>query len=125
MDLSVVRERIKIVEDLEEENRKSKEMIKSVLENDLEYQKVAQQSKELNKRKKRLKDELLSEEGNQKLVEDIKANLDEINTLREILSVELMEYYAKNQTDEIKDANGEQRKFKVIIRLAPRVSEQN
>lgn len=119
MDLSVIKERIKIIEELETENKKAGELLKSALENDEVYTKVAEEAKAINKKRKELKDSIMMREGNIKLVEDIRENMDEIKTLKEILAVELMDFHEKNKTDEIADANGETRKFKFSVKLLP------
>jgi len=120
MDLSVIKERIKIIEELERENKKAGELMRSALENDEIFQKVAEEAKAINKKRKELKDSIMTREGNIKLVEDIRENMDEIKTLREILAVELMDFYEKNKTDEIVDSSGEKRKFKFSVKLLPK-----
>jgi hypothetical protein len=119
MDLSVIKERIKIIEELEVENKKANELLKSALENDEIYRKVAEEAKAINSKKKELKDSIMAREGNIKLVEDIRENMDEIKTLKEILAVELIDFHEKNKTDMIDDANGESRKFKFSVKLLP------
>lgn len=120
MDLSVIKERIKIIEDLEGENKKAKELLNSALENDEIFRKVAEEAKSINKKRKELRDSIMTREGNIKLVEDIRENLDEIKTLKEILAVELMDFHEKNKTDEFVDGAGDKRKFIFSVKLLPR-----
>ncbi len=120
MDLEMIKTRMAQIEDLEQEVRKAKELLKSELENDEAFQEASQKAKEANQEKKRLRDAVYASNNSQNLIEDIKANSEEINTLREILSPELMEYHTQKKTDEIEDKNGEVRKFKIIVRLEPR-----
>jgi len=120
MDMSAIRNRIKMIEDLEAENRASNELLKSALDNEPAYTDVAKEAKEILARRKRIKEEVLGQVGNEKVVEDIKANKEEISTLLEILSAELAEYYTKEKTDEIEDSSGQKRKFKVLVRLMPK-----
>jgi len=124
MDLSVIKERIKIIEELEEENRKAKELLKSALENDSSYTQIAQEAKSATKKKKELKDAIYAQESNAKLVEDIRENMDEIKTLQEILAVELMDFHEKNKTDEFVDASGEKRKFVFTVKLLPKGAKE-
>lgn len=119
MDIATIRNRIKMIEELEEENSVSKELLKSALENDATYTEVAREAKEVLSKRKKIKDEIYSQSENEKVVEDIKANKEEIDTLQEILSAELAEYYTREKTDEIEDAKGAKRKFKVIVKLLP------
>jgi len=117
MELSTIQNRIKMIEDLEAENKVSKDLLKSELENSGEYQKAAQDAKEAQTKKRREKELVMQKSECEKIVMDIKANNEEIATLKEILSVELADYYQKNKTDEIIGHDGKQRKFKIIARL--------
>ena len=74
MDISTIRKRIGMIEDLEEENKKSKELLKSALDNDSEYDKAAREAKEVLSKRRRIKERIMEEPGNKKVVEDIKAN---------------------------------------------------
>lgn len=118
MDLEMIRTRMSQIDELEEENRKAKELMKDQLENDETFQDANIKSKEALKEKRRIKDTVLAESQN--LIEDIRANNDEIKTLKEILSAELVEYHEKKKTDEIADKKGETRKFKIIVRFIPK-----
>lgn len=122
MDTSTIRQRMKMIDELEDENKKSKELLKSALDNDIEYQKAQQETKETLSKRRRIKERIMEEPGNKKVVEDIKANKEEIETLQEILSAELVEYYSKEKTDQIEDSNGVQRKFKVVVKFLPKYS---
>lgn len=119
MDIEVLRERITIIDRLEQENKISKDLIKDALENSLEYQEAAKKAKEGTTEKKRIRDQIMREESNHKAMLTIKENVEEINTLKEILSAELMEFYQKNKTDEIKTQDGP-RKFKFSVRILPK-----
>ena len=117
MDLGVIKERIGIIERLEQENRVSRELLKDVLENSETYKDVAAKAKESATEKKRIKDTIMSEPENKSAVESIRENMEEISTLKEILSAELMEFYQEKKTDEIEAADGTPRKFKISIKL--------
>ena len=125
MDLKTIRERIRMIEDLEEENRISKELIDGALENSSDYEESNESAKEAGKIKKKIKDQIMAEEANKNALEDVKINREEIKTLKEILSAELAEFYTKNKTDEIRDASGQTRKFKITIRLLPKGKNEN
>lgn len=120
MDLEMIRTRMSQIDELEEENRKAKELMKDQLENDETFQDANIKSKEALKEKRRIKDSVLAESQN--LIEDIRANNEEISTLKEILSAELVDYYNQKKTDEIADKTGETRKFKIIVRVMPQKS---
>lgn len=119
MDIGTIQNRIKMIEDLEKENRIFKELVNSELESDEEFIESSKVAKEKSLERKRAKDKVLSKEGMQKTLSDMKANQEEIVTLREILSAELVDFYEKNKIDEIQDANGVLRKFKLLVKLLP------
>lgn len=118
MDLSTIQKRIELIDKLTEENRVSSEMLKSELETDPDYSQVQSQWKELNSKKKRLKDELLSKGSNQELSEKIKENKEEISVNKEILSEELISLYQTSKTNEVYDTSGQMRKFKLSVSLS-------
>lgn len=120
MDIAKIQKRIELLEKYEEEVRAAKEMLQGELENSLEYLEAVEEAKELTKKKKLLKEEIINAGPNQKLAADIKSNGEEIKTLKEILSVELMQVYKESDSDLITDRNGESRKFKVVVRLLPK-----
>jgi hypothetical protein len=124
MDIATIRKRMQMIDDLEEENKKSKELLKGALDNDSEYAIAAREAKEALSRRRRIKERIMEEPDNKKVSEDIKANKEEIETLREILSTELVEYYAKEKTDQIEDSSGAQRKFKLIVKFLPKNFEE-
>jgi len=120
MDQTTIRNRMKMIDELEEENKISKELLKSALENDENFCAAAKKTKEALAKRRRIKEKIMEEAGNKKVSENIKANKEEIATLQEILSSELVEYYQKNKTDQIEDSNGVQRKFKIVVKLLPK-----
>lgn len=106
-----------MIEDLEAENRTLKDLLKSELENSEVYQVTLAKAKEAIGTRRQAKERVLAKPECEKTVSDIKANSEEISTLREILSAELADYYEKNKTDEIVGPDGQQRKFKITVRL--------
>ena len=118
MDIATIQKRIDTLEKLEAEVKTSKEMLNGELDNEEEYVQASEENKAAVTKRKQIKDQILSRGANQKILIDIKENQEEIQTLKEILSAELMEYYQKNNTDEVGD-----RKFKVSVRLLPRKGE--
>lgn len=118
VDIAMIQKRIDQLEKLKEEVKISKEMLKGELENDLSYLETVEEVKAAVQKRKQIKDELLGKGPNQEVVANIKNNLEEIATLNEILSAELMQVYQENQTDEV--AN---RKFKITAKLMPKKSD--
>lgn len=117
MDVVQIQKRIEAVENLQREIRDAKQMLKEELENDDRYLEADQETSELASKKKRIKEEIESSGSNKKLLQEIKENKEELETLREILSAELMQIYTENKTDMITDINGDIRKFKISVKL--------
>jgi len=120
MDIAIVRERMGQVETFKNQNKIAREALKNELENNPEYLAVCEEMKALADKKKRMKEAIWSQAETQKIAADIKENNTEIGTLEEILSAELVEYYQDAKTDEIKDQDGEVRKFKLIAKILPK-----
>ena len=119
MDLSIIRERIGQLETIKNENKVAREALKNELENNTEYLAVCEEVEAIMDKRKRIKEAIWAKTETQKIILDMKDNREELSTLEEILSAELMEYYSESKTDEIEDQNGEQRKFKVVVKLVP------
>lgn len=119
MDIKSMQKRISSIEGLRGEVKTAQEAIKNALENDSTYQESVREAKEINTKKKRLKDDILNQAENRESVEKIKDLKDEIGTLEELLSYELMEYSQANNTDIIQGNDGMVRKFKIVVRLLP------
>lgn len=120
MDITIIHKRLELLEKNETDIKNAKEMLKGELENSLEYQQVIEEEKEINNKKKRIKEEILNSTANKKLAEDIKGYSEEVSTLKEILSSELMALYEEKKSDLITDHHGETRKFKVSAKILPK-----
>lgn len=120
MDIAIIQKRLKTLEEHEVNIKNAREMLKGELDNSPEYQNAVEEAKEANDKKKRIKDEILSKGPNQKLLLEVKENTEEISTLKEILSAELIQIHDEEKSDSITDANGEVRKFKVLAKILPK-----
>ena len=120
MNIEQIQKRIGVLEKMSKEVKDAREMLKEELENDPTYIQAMEDYNEANSKKKLVKDEILRRGPNLKLSEDVKANNEEIKTLKEILSAELTEVWGESQKDEITDHNGEVRKFQVGAKLLPK-----
>ena len=112
--------RISRLEKFREENRIAKETLKAALEEDAEYQAAAQDAKAAAQKKKQIKDQIWASADHQALLAKIKENAEEIATLEEILTAELMQIYQDQNIDEVPDESGEPRKFKVSVKILPK-----
>jgi len=120
MNIEQIQKRIGLLEKMTKEVKDAKEMLKEELENDPVYIEASEDVDEANAKKKMIREEILRRGPNSKLSEDIKANAEEVKTLKEILSAELTEVWGESQKDEITDHNGEVRKFQVGAKLLPK-----
>lgn len=120
MELSNIHKRMTEVENYKNENKVARETLKSELENNPAYLEACEEVKTATEKRKRAKDEILAQEETQKIIADVRDNNEELDTLEEILSTELMEYYKENGTNEIEDADGEKRQFKLVAKLLPK-----
>jgi len=114
-DFAAIEKTIESLEKYKEEIRIAQEMLKGELENDPLYVEASEKAKETATTKKRIKEEILNAGPNAKIVEDIKYNTEEISTLKEVLSAQLVDFYSKSGTDQIAD-----RKFVVSAKLLPK-----
>jgi len=106
-----------MIDVLQKQNRETREMLKAELENDDRYREAVEKVDEVSKEKKRIKAEIEATGSNKQLVETIKENGEELATLKEILSAELAQVYVEKKSDEITDADGDIRKFKISAQL--------
>lgn len=117
MSLESIQKRIEEIEKFEEENRIAKETLNAQLDESSAYGEALNEAKLATKKKKQIKDEIFAQSANQDLLDTISENNEEISTLREILSTELIEYHQKQKVSEITDASGQLRKFKLVVKL--------
>ena len=120
MDISAIQKRISKLEEYTRENRELKGMVKEELENELAYVEIVEEGKVIAAKKKDIKDEILGRGPNEEIMKKIAENAEEIATLTDILSAELIEVYTERKTDEIADESGQSRKFKINVKLLPK-----
>lgn len=121
MDIAAIGRRISLIRKLEEENKVRKDTLKQALESDVAYVEANKAVKEVSTKRKLAKDAILNQPANRAILEDIQVDTEEIATLKEILSAELVDVFAKNGGKaEIPDESGELVKFKFLVKLLPK-----
>jgi len=120
MNIEQIQKRIGTLEKTAKDVKDAKDMLKDELENDDAYAEACEDYDKASEKKKLIKEEILRRGPNMKLSEDIKANSEEIKTLKEILSAELTQVWEESKSDEITDHTGEVRKFQISAKLLPR-----
>jgi len=111
---------MKEVETYKNENKVARGALKNELENDTDYLAACDEVKAALEKRKRIREAIWAKQETQKLVSDIKENKEELNTLEEILSAELVDYYKESDSDEIIDADGQKRRFKISVKILPK-----
>lgn len=124
MEIVTIHKRMIEVENYKKENKVAREAMKSELENNSTYLEICEEVKVATEKRNRLKTEILAKPEVEKLVFDIHENKEEIDTLEEILSAELMEY-CKDGKKEIEDPDGEKREIKLFAKIMPRKNKWN
>lgn len=119
MDITAIQKRIASIEKLKEDAKVSQEAIKNALDNDSSYQVTVKEAKDINMRKKKIREDILDQAENREFVESLKELKEEISTLEELLAYELVEYSSHNNTNMIQGQDGLVRKFKILVRLLP------
>lgn len=121
MEIATIQRRISMIRKLEEENKIRKDTLKQALESDRVYVEANQAAKETAGKKKLAKDAIFNQPNNRAILEDIQVDTEEINTLKDILNHELVEWYQQNGGKaEIEDESGELVKFKLLVKLLPK-----
>lgn len=122
---SALPRRIALIEKYKAEIKIAKETLKEALAESPEYEAAVLEVQSATQKKKQLKDQLWSGADHQGLIWKIKENQEEIATLEEILTTELMQLFQTQNIDQVIDENGEPRKFKVLAKLLPKVAKKN
>jgi len=123
--VSALPRRISLIEKYKSEIKIAREALKEALDENPAYDEAVVEAQAATRKKKQLKDEIWASADCQSQLLKIKENQEEIATLEEILTAELMEIYQHQNTDEVTDENGEQRKFKVTAKLLPKSKHNN
>jgi len=125
MDVEQIKKRIEIIDKINDDVKKAKEMLKSALDNDSAYQQAAEENKVAASKKKQMRDEVYNLPEHRKVVEQIKDSNEEIGALKEILAEELIEYRQASKTESIQDKDGQTRYFKLSCKLVNKQGEES
>ncbi len=123
MEKSEIQQRLQKIDELNEHIKVAKDMLKDVLDNDSLYGEVEEEAKAARDKKKQLVNDIYNQPENRKIVDEIKADREEITTLKEILSEELIEYRNQHKTETIEGLDGQVRIFKFSVKLSPKPTD--
>jgi len=114
----LILKRLQIIQDLKKELKLKQEIVKDVLENDVDYQALVKENDKTKKAKDSRKKELLQLSKIAEINLGIMETRKELSENKEVLSEELMVLYATEGITEITDLNGNTRQFKVSVKLS-------
>lgn len=106
MENAPILKRLKIIADLQEELNKAKAVLDDTLEDNPEYQKFQEELTKTNEEKKSKKDKIMATQTVKALDDQLKTIRDEIKENKEILAMELADYYKESGVLEIMDEEG-------------------
>lgn len=114
---NLIKTHVNHIEAVKIELHKHAEMMADVLNNDEGYKKVAEEIKELNKKKTEAKQNVLKSPANASLNQKIKDMKQELKELNNALSNYLQQYQKLADTDQIESEDGEVRQIVYSARL--------
>ena len=114
---NLIKTHVSHIENVKLELHKHSEMMTDVLNNDEGYKKVAEEIKELNKKKTEAKQNVLKSPANASLNQKIKDMKQELKELNGALSNYLQQYQKLADTDQIESEDGEVRQIVYSARL--------
>lgn len=120
MSLEMIQKRMQIINDLQAEINKNKEIYDDALLNNPEYQKVEEKKEEVKKINKEAKEKVAKIKENptlQGINDTLKELKEELKNNREVLSQELADYYRESGSMEIIDPDGNIRHIKFNAKL--------
>lgn len=105
------------VEKLGSEFKEQNQMLKDSLENDAEYSTVLEEARNVNKKKKEMKDKLMKDPSIALLDEKVNELRSELKEAKQALSDYLHEYFAQSGLRQITGTDGEVRDLVTTVRL--------
>lgn len=117
MNDEVIKKRLKIIKDLQEELNKIKEAYDESLESDAAYQEVQAELDETKEATKKKQEKVLANSTYENFRLKMKEIRQDMAENREILSAELLDYYKTNDSTTIIDDEGREKKLKFSVKL--------
>ena len=114
---NVISKRLKIINDLQEELNKIKELYEESLENDAQFQDVKMEVDKAKTEAKVKQDKILAKTSYENLRTQMKDLRQDMKENKEILSMELLDYYKENDSLLYIDNEGNEKQMKINIRL--------
>ncbi len=115
--MEMVKKRLKILEDLQEELNKIRGIYNETLDEDTEFQEIQETSKKFREETKDKKMKVMENPSIKKLVEQMKNVRDDIKDNRDILAQELADYYKESGSMEFVDQEGNVKRIIFSVKL--------
>ncbi len=117
MSTETIKKRLKIISDLQEEINRIKALFTESLENDPVYQEVQEEEKKIKEETKEKKQKLKIAPTIQNMDNEMRQLRKEISENKEILALELANYYKESGSLEITDEDGRTKRIVFSVRL--------
>lgn len=117
MSTDLIKKRLKIISDLENEVRDASAVLRETLEENDTYQEIQEQEKELKQTVKEQKTQVLEKPEIKSIKENLKELREELKENRKVLSHELAEYFRQSGSLEIEDNEGNVKRLEFSVKL--------
>lgn len=117
MSIDTIKNRIKIINDLQDEVKKIKAHYKESLENDPRYQEVQEKKAKIREESNVVNERVRSSSTLQKMEQEIKEMSDDIKDQKEMLAQELADHYKDTGEMKITDPDGNEKRVVFSAKL--------
>ncbi len=117
MSIETINKRLKILSDLKEEQNKIKAVLDDTLDDNKDFQTVQEETTKLKEEVKEKKEKVMATPVIKDLGEQLKKVNDEIKENKEILALELADYYKDSGSLQIVDGEGNTKRIVFSAKL--------
>jgi uncharacterized protein involved in exopolysaccharide biosynthesis len=117
MNTETIKERLKIIADLQKDLNSANEQYKDVLEENPIYQEVKEEEQEVKQEVKEKKEKVMENPQIKEYKTQIKEIRDDIKEHKRVLAQELAEYFKESGNMEIVDAEGNTKRMVFSVKL--------
>ncbi|HSX39576.1 MAG TPA: hypothetical protein VLI92_03225 [Candidatus Saccharimonadales bacterium] len=117
MNSDMISKRLKIIRDLQEELNKIKEHYDEALESNAQFQQMKEELSKVREESKTKEEKILSNSSYKGMHDQLKEKRQELKDHKEVLAMEMLDYYKENGTLEVEDDQGNVKKIKFSVKL--------
>ena len=122
---SLIKSNITLIDRLKDQAKEQKEMLESILDNDLIYQEHFEKAKEASRIKNETKKQLLSQPSAIQIAEKIKTLKENLKDAQESLSNYLKQFQETTEETQIEGEDGQIREIIKILKLVKKSNKYN